>query len=96
MKHIVCVWELGSDLGHINRYLTLASSFKDKGYKVTFVLRDLSRAQSQLGRHGFDLLQAPLWLPKARRAPNPPLSYAEILQHYGFLSPPGLLGLVRA
>jgi len=96
MKQIVCVWELGADLGHMMGFFPLAKALQDQGHKVTFILRDLSRAQKHLGRYGFDLLQAPIWLPPARRAPNPPASYAEILHHCGFLSAPGLLGMVRA
>jgi len=96
MKQVVCVWELGADLGHMMRFFPLAKALREQGHKVTFILRDLSRAQKHLGRYGFELLQAPIWLPPARRAPSPPAGYAEILHHCGFLSAPGLLGIVRA
>lgn len=60
------------------------------------MLRDLSRAQAALGAQGFALYQAPVWLPAVRNAPSPPQTYAEILQHHGYLDGDGVLGLARA
>ncbi len=96
MKKVVIVWELGADLGHINRLLPLADALRKSDCEVIFILRDLSRAQKTIGRYGYDLLQAPLWLPMSRTAPNPPRSYPEILLHYGYQSAHGLLGVLRA
>jgi hypothetical protein len=55
----------------------------------------LSRAEALLGREGFTLLQAPLWLPTLSGAP-PSASYAEILFRAGFLDASALTGVVRA
>jgi len=95
MRHIVIAWELGGYLGHMFRILPIATRLRDAGYKVSFILGDLSRVEPVIGKMGFDVVQAPVWLPKARKLPDPPVSYAEILQHFGYLSEPGLMGLVK-
>lgn len=95
-KNILFAWELGGDLGHITRFLPIANRLQRQGHQVTFVLRDISRAERIVGKYGHRLLQAPMWLPPSRTAPSPPVSYAEILQHYGYLSVSGLIGVVKA
>ena len=96
MKHIVYSWELGADLGHILRFLPLAKVFQERGYKITLILRDLTRAQEYLGQYNFELLQAPVWNSPVHSAPRPMVSYAEILQHHGFFESTDLLRTVRA
>jgi UDP:flavonoid glycosyltransferase YjiC (YdhE family) len=95
MRHIVFAWELGGYLGHLFRILPIATRLRDEGYKVSFILGDLSRVEPVIGDLGFDVVQAPVWLPKARKLPDPPASYAEILQYFGYLSDSGLTGLVK-
>lgn len=90
MSHIVGVWELGGHLGHLGRFAALVPSFVERGHKVTLVLRDLARVQQLDGLRSASILQAPLWMPKSRSAPVHPVSMPEILQHFGYLSVPGL------
>lgn len=96
MAHIVGVWELGGHLGHIGRFAALVPRFIERGHHVTLVLRDLSRIQHFEGLNQARIIQAPLWMPKSRRAPAHPVSMPEILQHFGYLSVPGLHTMVRA
>lgn len=96
MSHIVGVWELGGHLGHLGRFAALVPSFVERGHKVTLVLRDLARVQQLDGLRHAAILQAPLWMPRSRSAPAHPVSMPEILQHFGYLSVPGLTGMVRA
>lgn len=96
MAHIVGVWELGGHLGHIGRFAALVPSFVERGHKVTLLLRDLARVQHLDGLQQAAVMQAPLWMPKSRSAPTHPVSMPEILQHFGYLSVPGLYGMVRA
>ncbi|MEX0603949.1 MAG: glycosyltransferase [Marinobacter sp.] len=96
MAHIVGVWELGGHLGHLGRFAALVPRFIEQGHKVTLVLRDLSRVQHLDGLNHASVVQAPLWMPKSRSAPIHPVSMPEILQHFGYLSAPGLHGMVRA
>ncbi|WP_028672113.1 glycosyltransferase [Saccharospirillum impatiens] len=96
MAHIVGVWELGGHLGHLGRFAALVPQFIERGHRVTLLLRDLARVQHMEGLKQAAIMQAPLWMPRSKSAPAHPVSMPEILQHYGYLSVPGLHGMVRA
>ena len=95
MSRILCIWERGDDFGHMSRFLPLALKLRECGHEVRFALRDLSNAETILGRHGFSLLQGPIWLAKVPGIPKIPLNYTELLFQFGFLNQPGLTGLVK-
>lgn len=94
MAKILIAWELGGGLGHMARALPLALALRAAGHEIAFALRDLSRAESMLGQHGFSFFQAPIWLPQLSGAP-PAVSYPEILFQAGYLDTNGLIGLVK-
>jgi UDP:flavonoid glycosyltransferase YjiC (YdhE family) len=96
MSKILCIWELGGGYGHMASFLPLSLKLRDRSHEVIFALRDLSSAEIVLGRHGFSLLQAPIWIQKVSGLPEPPLNYAEILHRFGFLDKSGLMGMVKA
>jgi len=95
MSRILCVWELGQDFGHMGRFQPLALKLRARGHDVVFALKDLSNAETVLGRHGFPLLQAPLWLKKVSGLPRMPFNYTELILQFGFRDRPGLTGLVK-
>ncbi|MFN3304061.1 MAG: glycosyltransferase [Roseateles sp.] len=87
------VWEMGANMGHIDRLLLLARALRARGHEVSFLLRDLSRAHGRVVTEGFAIGQAPVWLPKL--ANPPPLSnYTTVLAAAGWLDAPGLAGLI--
>jgi len=95
MSHIVFCWELGLGSGHVLGFLPVAHELKMRGHEVTFIFKDISRAEAMLGQHDFRYLQAPLLLVKpAIKAPI--LSYADILARYAYLDQPHLQSLVSA
>lgn len=95
MATIALIWELGSDYGHIGRFLPIALELKARGHRPVMILRDISRADEMLGRHGIEYLQAPLWLPPVQGLPAP-INFTESLFLFGFLQPAGLLSVLRA
>ena len=95
MATIALIWELGSDYGHIGRFLPIALELKARGHRPVMILRDISRADEMLGRHGIEYLQAPLWLPPVQGLPAP-INFTESLFLFGFLQPGGLLSVLRA
>jgi len=95
MSRIVYAWELGANYGHVAAFLPLANALRAAGHEVIFVLKDLTHAETLLGHHAFEYLQAPLWLLQLDRLTHP-ANYAEILFKVGYLSLPGVLGLVKA
>jgi len=95
MSHIVYAWELGAGYGHLAAFLPLAKALRAAGHEVTFVIKELTHAETLLGPEGFAYLQAPLWQLHLGGLTHP-VNYAEILFTVGYLSTPGLFGLVKA
>ena len=89
-------WEIGEDLGHITSFVPLALELRRRGHDVITALRELPRAESILGRHGFTMLQAPLWQGTLLNPPRPPISYAELLFFFGYLDAPRLTAMIKA
>ena len=95
MATILFAWELGANYGHIYRLLPLAQELQTRGHRPVFVLRDLARTEPELGSRGFELAQAPVWMPRPVGMPEV-VSYPHILMRNGYLDVDGLTGLVRA
>ena len=95
MARILYAWELGLDLGHIQRFLSFASCLSACGHEVIFAAKDLSRVQSLPGARAFETFQSPVWLPTIEGLPEPQVCYADILQRVGYLDASGLLGMVK-
>lgn len=93
MPRILMVWEMGANMGHIDRLLLTARALRSRGHEVSFVLRDLSRAHARVAAEGFAMGQAPVWLPQLA---NPPRlsNYTSVLAAAGWLDAPGLAGLI--
>lgn len=92
-SRVLMAWEMGANMGHIDRLLLTARALRSRGHEVSFVLRDLSRAHARVVAEGFPIGQAPVWLP--RLANPPPLSnYTTVLAAAGWLDAPGLAGLL--
>lgn len=96
MSKILFAWELGGYLGHLTRLLPIALKLRDNGHDVSFLIKNLSRAELILGEHQFKTYQAPVWLLQPKGIPHPPQNYAEILMQFGYLDNQGLLGMVKA
>ena len=95
MATIVLNWELGADLGHINRLLPIALQLRETGHQPVMVLRDISRAESILGKHQLTFLQAPIWLTPVHGLPAD-INFTETLYRFGYLHPDGLLSMTKA
>ncbi len=95
MSRIVYAWELGAGYGHLAAFLPLAKALRAAGHEVTFVIKELTHAETLLGPEHFTYLQAPLWQLPLERLTHP-VNYAEILFKVGYLSKPGVTGLVKA
>jgi UDP:flavonoid glycosyltransferase YjiC (YdhE family) len=96
MARILYIWELGGDYGHIGSFMPLAQELRSRGHEVIFAIRDLSNAETVVAKHGFPLLQAPIWTADIKGLPMPPLNYTEIIIRYGFINKNALSGLNRA
>ena len=95
MAKVLIAWELGANYGHLFRLLPLAIALRERGHEPVFVLRNLARVEQALGPHGFDALQAPVWLANPVGLPST-LGYPDILMRSGYLDADGVTALVRA
>ncbi len=86
-------------MGHVVPLTQIGRVLIERGHELHLVLRDLSGIRQTLGDlHGHPRLrlwQAPVWLPRLPGMP-PPVSYAELLFHAGYLDPGRLASLVAA
>lgn len=92
---VLLAWELGSDYGHLTRFLLIAQRLRLRGFEPVVVLRDLAHFETVFGGMQIPVFQAPLWLPKVSGLP-PAASYSETLMRVGFLDPGNLTGICRA
>lgn len=96
MSRILCVWELGADLGHIGPLAQLGVYLKTQGHEVVFALRDVSFAEKFLGPHDFKWFAAPMWQGGHAAGPTVPINYSDILLGSGYHNETSLLSLVKA
>ncbi len=59
MRHVLIVWELGGNLGHLSRLHLIASALADQKINVTFAVRNYTHAAPWLAARGWSCLQAP-------------------------------------
>lgn len=95
MARYLFAWELGGDYGHLARLLPVALELRSRGHEVLFAVRDLMGAEKLLTPHGIRTYQAPLWLRKVTKLPDP-ISYPEMLMRFGYLNATALTGICRA
>lgn len=88
-------WELGANMGHIDRMLVCARALRLRGHEVTFAVKDLSRAHGRVVSDGFAVLQSPVWLPRMVNAPRL-VNFSAVLAAAGWLDANGLAGLISA
>jgi hypothetical protein len=96
MATVLFTWELGGGLGHVLPYLPVIETLREKGHRVAFALRDVTRAGETLARHGVQVLQAPI---AAGPVPDPirvACTYADVLYNCGFHDAGQIAALIRA
>jgi UDP:flavonoid glycosyltransferase YjiC (YdhE family) len=93
MSRVLMAWELGANMGHLDRMLLTARVLRRRGHEVVFALKDLSRAHGRVVGEGFAVMQAPIWLPRMARPPGL-VNFSAVLASAGWLDPGGLAGLL--
>jgi UDP:flavonoid glycosyltransferase YjiC (YdhE family) len=95
MSRILCIWELGEDLGHLGRFAPVAEELIRRGHDVVLAAKDLSRVEELFAGSRVQLLQAPVWLGRLRQRPLTKC-LADILLYKGYRSAESLRPMVRA
>jgi hypothetical protein len=83
VKHVLLIWELGGNRGHIDRLCCVAKVLKLRGCKVTFVVRAFDRVHAYLFERGWDCIAAP-WTTTRVRGQFPALCHEDWLLAEGF------------
>ncbi|MBM3358989.1 MAG: hypothetical protein FJY54_14845 [Betaproteobacteria bacterium] len=96
MARILCVWELGGNIGHVASLAVLAKALTARGHDVICALRSLQHADQFLGHEGLRFVQAPLMRGDSTGSREAPLNYADILERSGFCDRPALTTAVKA
>jgi UDP:flavonoid glycosyltransferase YjiC (YdhE family) len=84
MARVLCIWELGANLGHLSRLLVLAERLRAREHEVIFAVRDVHAAAPLLRERQFPFIAAPDMLNRSAPPRRSPRSYAEILEGIGF------------
>lgn len=86
-------WELGANMGHMDRMLVSARVLRSRGHEVMLALKDLSQAHGRIVTEGFAVLQTPAWLPRMAKSPGL-VNFSAVLAAAGWLDAAGLAGLL--
>lgn len=92
-KHIVFIWELGDNFGHIATFTSVAKKLHKKGVKLTAILQNLTDASRFFKGTPIQLLQAPMAAKKPLRIK--PQTYTDDIRNCGYINPDALQGLLR-
>jgi hypothetical protein len=92
-RHVVYVWELGQNFGHMALFASVARTLHERGYNLTAILQSARDAPRFLGDLPVQLLQAPV----VHRQPLEmrPQTYTDDIRNCGYLDAAELAELLR-
>lgn len=93
MARVLCAWEYGGDLGHVQRLTSLARALREAGHDPALAFSSLQHAAATSA--GYRCYQAPLTV-QAARPDFSPANLSHVLLQLGFQDPSGLEAPVRA
>ncbi|HEU4653040.1 MAG TPA: nucleotide disphospho-sugar-binding domain-containing protein [Steroidobacteraceae bacterium] len=94
--HVVYAWELGANLGHLERGIAIAESLREHEISCSFVVRDVRSSATLLSAHEFSFYAAPQCAESEFPPGRPSVSYSDVLLNVGWNNPDHLLAKVRA
>ncbi|MGH1373949.1 MAG: glycosyltransferase [Cellvibrionaceae bacterium] len=93
---ILCVWEMGGNLGHLTNLKLFVDRALSRGHSVSLAVRELHQVPAVFGELDIDVWQAPhLKLPSVN-GKQPMVSYTDMVVQQGFGSEQQLQRLVDA
>lgn len=98
MKTVVYCWELGGGNGHVVRFLPLADLFLKDGWRVVFIVKDVSRLATFMEAKPANVvvLQAPIKTSPKRNHDREPPTIGHMLLNVGYRDEGELCALVQA
>tara|TARA_B100000446_G_scaffold78174_1_gene74109 strand:- start:882 stop:2126 length:1245 start_codon:yes stop_codon:yes gene_type:complete len=95
-KRIVCVWEMGGNLGHLANLKFFIDEALVRGHRVSLVARQLQHVSTLFHDQDIDLWQAPFLTLPFDEGIGPLVSYPEMILTQGFANSDQLHALVKA
>ncbi|HEU4603577.1 MAG TPA: nucleotide disphospho-sugar-binding domain-containing protein, partial [Steroidobacteraceae bacterium] len=89
-------WELGSNLGHIERGVAIGEALRQRGFTTAFAVRDVRSSAALLSKHSLAFFASPLCAAEKVRPFRPSMSYSDILLCTDFGNTNKVLAQVRA
>jgi len=96
MANILCVWELGSNLGHLTNLKLFIDSALVSGHSVTLAARELQNVRTIIDSAEVRIFQAPYLRKKQRQGLPAIISYPQLVLRQVFGSEQELEGLYLA
>jgi UDP:flavonoid glycosyltransferase YjiC (YdhE family) len=94
MSRILLAWELGTGVGHLAAFRTVAEALLARGHQLTLAARDTGSAAMVFSGLPVQIVQAPLCVKTYNGLADPPLNFSEILMRFGYLDSAMLKGLL--
>ncbi len=91
---VLYAWELGDSFGHIGAFLPVARKLHDKYATVVWAVADVDIAARTITDEKFTFFQSPIVSDRCQR--SAPVSFSDILLHFGYSNPAVLYGLTTA
>ncbi len=95
-KRVVCVWEMGGNLGHLSNLKLFVDEALSRGHRVSLVARQLQHVATVFGDQDIDLWQAPYLAFPFDETLGPLVSYPEMILSQGFSNTDQLHALIKA
>jgi UDP:flavonoid glycosyltransferase YjiC (YdhE family) len=92
-RRLIWCWEIGGGLGHLARIKSFAAPLAQQGDVIWYALKDVTRTRGLFSNDDV-IVQAPTWHAQATGL-MPPVNYAAILAHQGWLGAEYLEARVR-
>jgi glycosyltransferase involved in cell wall biosynthesis len=91
---VLYAWELGDSFGHIGAFLPVARKLHDSLATVVWAVADTEIAGRMITEEKFNFFHSPIVSDRCQR--SAPVSFSDILLHFGYSNPAILHGLTTA
>ncbi|OMH38966.1 glycosyltransferase [Motiliproteus sp. MSK22-1] len=94
-KHIVFAWELGAGYGHITSFMPIAKEMRRRGYRVSWILKDISNFPNLSNNCDDKIFQAPVYTLKDKGLETVN-NYSDLLYRHGYRKADELVMLLHS
>lgn len=96
MARILCVWEMGSSLGHLTNLKLFVDEAQQQGHQVSLAVRELQNVTTVFDLDNIQLFQAPFIRHSRRKYKTPMISFSQLILRQVFTNQQELTGLYHS